>query len=156
MGRSISEALHARRQAAEDHIRTLKAEGKAGDRYSSHMPDIWWLALGLLSDAGWLTQVVAGAGILMTDPNPLVTLDLCLIAIGVAFTAHLNRVHEKEIALRHQKNLSFGLVSLAGIVGIAAGLTSGSPLMCVGGLLNTAGCLPILLSFRKGIEYGVR
>ena len=58
---TIKEALHEKRKLTEDHIRQLEREGKQGVRYTAMMPDVPFLVLGLLSDVGWLTHLVAGA-----------------------------------------------------------------------------------------------
>lgn len=62
------------------------------------------------------------------------------------------------------KNLSFGLTVYAGLAGAVIGiwqmaLAGASPALVwlvVGGVLNFASGLPIFLSFKKGIFYGVK
>lgn len=156
----VGEKLHAKRTATEDRIRALEAAGEAGDRFTATMPNAPFMALGLVSDIGWLLQLVFGGMALAAGVDArvtaLVAADLCLIVAGVAVTVYLGVLHEKEIALRWQRDLSFGLVALGGIVGILAGVLAGSAGLVLGSLLNTAGSLPLYLSFRKGIIYGIR
>ena len=77
----------------------------------------------------------------------------------------MNKIHEKEIATRLQKNLSFGLTVYAGLAGgvigiiqIAAYTSIPTTLiwMTAGGFINFLAGLPIYLSFQKGIVYGVQ
>ena len=76
----------------------------------------------------------------------------------------LNRIHEKEIATRRQKDLSFGLTAYSGLAGavigivqiVTTGVSSALVWIVIGGLLNFAAGLPIHLSFKKGIFYGVQ
>lgn len=163
----MREKLHAKRAATEKHIRELEKDGGAGERYTITMPDMAFLVLGLICDIGWVLQVFFGMLFMnadaWTDAAPpgmtasiAVASDLILTLIGIVYTAHLGKIHEKEIALRRQKNLSFGLTVFGGILGIVIGAVIGSRGFLVGGILNTAGGLPIFLSFRKGIRYGVR
>ena len=165
---TIKEALHEKRKLTEDHIRQLEREGKQGVRYTAMMPDVPFLVLGLLSDVGWLTHLVAGAvyfcrnGIHHTA-DYLALLALAAVLFGAAYLVYLNKIHEKEIATVRQKNLSFGVTAFAGLAGAVIGVvqivTAGtSPeLTCLipGGILNFATALPIYLSFKKGIVYGV-
>ena len=167
---TIKETLHGKRKATEDHIRRLQREGKQGVRYTAMMPDIPFLVLGLLSDIGWIIHLIAGA--LYFGGNGLSHVLDCLalaamaaVLFGVADLIYLNRIHEKEIATRRQKNLSFGLTAYAGLAGAVIGLlqiaryAGASPelvWMVLGGFLNFAAGLPIYLSFRKGIFYGVQ
>ena len=73
-------------------------------------------------------------------------------------------VNEKEIATKRQKDLSFGMTAYAGLAGTIVGIwqiaTGGvhSPLVwiVIGGALNFVSGLPIYLSFKKGIVYGVQ
>ena len=52
--RKIKDILHEKRKTTEDHIRQLQREGTQGVRYTAMMPDIPFLILALLSDAGWI------------------------------------------------------------------------------------------------------
>ena len=40
----------------------------------------------------------------------------------VAYIIYLNKIHEKEIATRHQKNFSCGLIVYAGLAGAIIGI----------------------------------
>lgn len=153
---TIGNKLHEKRKATEDHIKELEAQGTAGSRYTASMPDVTFLILGLVCDIGWLIQLIVGIQLLTNQVNVLIIIDLLIILFGVIFIIYLNKIHEKEIALRYQKDLSFGLTALGGIIGIAAGLYAGSTLFLIGGVLNTIGGLPIYLSFKKGITYGIQ
>jgi hypothetical protein len=84
---------------------------------------------------------------------------------GVVYIIYLDKIHEKDIATRFQKNLSFGLTTYAGLVGAIVGILqmvlykdypSLLVLTVIGGLLVFISGLPIYLSFRKGIFYGVQ
>lgn len=160
----MKEKLHAKRAATEEHIRELEKEGKAGERYTITMPDTAFMFLGLLCDIGWALQLIFGNWFfnrsidqaVSPGAKTVVAIDLFLILAGVLYTIHLGKIHEKEIVLRYQKNLSFGLTVLGGIFGIVVGAYIGAKGLMIGGILNTAGGLPIYLSFRKGIRYGVR
>ena len=167
---TIQELLHEKRKTTEDHIRQLQQEGREGIRYTAMMPDIPFLVLGLASDIGWITQLVAG--ILYLCRNGLrhaldyaALMALAAILWGVGYLVYLNRIHEKEIATRRQKDLSFGVTVYAGLAGAVIGIlqmarfAGASPELAwvvMGGLLNFASGLPIYLSFKKGIFYGVQ
>lgn len=153
---TAKERLHAKRAATEDHIRNMEFAGSAGKRYTARMSDMSFLVNGLVCDIGWLLQLVFGVQLLAFQFNFLVALSLLAVIMGVAFTAYLGRIHEKEIALRYQKDLSFGLTVLGGIVGIVAGVRLPSTGFFVGAVLNVIGGAPIFLSFKKGIVYGIR
>lgn len=47
---SVFDRLRAKRALSEDHIREPGARGKAGERYSLTMSDIWLMVLGLICD----------------------------------------------------------------------------------------------------------
>lgn len=152
----LGERLHAKRAATEKHIREMEATGTVGRRYTATMPDAPFMGLGLVSDVGWLLQLGLGTRILATGPSAAVATDLCLIVAGVGVTCWLGIRHEKEIALRWQKDASFGLVALGGLLGIVIGVTSAHVGFAAAGALNAAGSLPIYLSFHPGIVYGIR
>ena len=86
------------------------------------------------------------------------------VLFGVAYLMYLNKTHEKEIATKLQKDLSFGMTVYSGLAGAVVGMvqitTTGvsSVLvwLIVGGVLNFVAGLPIYLSFKKGIFYGVQ
>lgn len=86
------------------------------------------------------------------------------VLFGVAYLIYLNKIHEKEIATKLQKNLSFGITVYSGLAGAVVGMTQittagvSSVLvwLIVGGVLNFVAGLPIYLSFKKGIFYGVQ
>ena len=167
---TLKETLHEKRKGTEDHIRQLQQDGKAGIRYTAMMPDIPFLVLGLLSDVGWITQLIAGVLYFcgsgfhhMLDYAALIA--LAAILLGVADLIYLNKIHEKEIATKLQKDISFGLTVYAGLVGAIIGIlqivlyADASPELVwvvIGGFLNFASGLPIYLSFKKGIFYGVK
>ncbi len=165
----IKEILHKKRETTENHIKQLQSEGKQGVRYTATMPDIPFMALGLLSDVGWIMHLIAGI-IYFCKNGFRHALDYaCLVAMvavvfGVAYIVYLNKIHEKEIATRLQKNLSFGLTAFSGLAGAVVGILQIVMLgvsaqlvwVIIGGFLNFAFCLPIYLSFKKGIFYGVK
>ncbi len=165
----IKEILHKKRETTENHIKQLQSEGKQGVRYTATMPDIPFMALGLLSDVGWIMHLIAGV-IYFCKNGFRHALDYaCLVAmvavvLGVAYIVYLNKIHEKEIATRLQKNLSFGLTAFSGLAGVVVGILQIVTLgvsaqlvwVIIGGFLNFAFCLPIFLSFKKGIFYGIK
>ena len=165
----IKETLHEKRKTTEEHIRQLQQEGKQGVRYTAMMPDIPFLALGLISDVGWIIHLAAGI-IYFCRYGFRHALDyaalIALIAVlfGVAYLIYLNKIHEKEIATKLQKDLSFGMTVYSGLAGAvvgmvqiaATGASSALVWLVVGGFLNFAAGLPIYLSFKKGIFYGVK
>ena len=80
------------------------------------------------------------------------------LRFGVAYIIFLNKIHEKEIATRTQKNLSFGVTVYAGLAGAVigifqivtyAGVSSEIVWIIIGGFLNFVSGLPIYLSFRS-------
>lgn len=168
--KDMKEILHAKRTVTEEHIKQLQREGREGVRYTATMPDIPFLALGLICDIGWIIHIIAGViyfcnnGFLYA-PDWLALIALAGVIIGVLFTIYMNKIHEKEIATRVQKNISFGLTVYAGLAGgvigsirmaAYAGISPALILMTAGGFINFAAGLPIYLSFRKGIVYGVQ
>lgn len=167
--RTIRETLHEKRKATEEHIRKLQRVGKEGVRYTAMMPDIPFLILGLVSDIGWLIYLIAG--ILFFCRNGfhhaldyIALIALAAVLFGVAYLIYLNKIHEKEIATRRQKNLSFGMTAFAGLAGamigiiqiVLEGVSAELVWVVTGGFLNFASGLPIYLSFKKGIFYGVK
>ena len=167
---TLKRILHEKRETTEKHIQQLQQEGKQGVRYTAMMPDIPFLILGLFSDIGWIMHLIAG-GLYFCGNGFHHVLDyIALIALaavisGVAYIIYLNKIHEKEIATRHQKNLSFGLIVYAGLAGAIigilqivtyAGVSSELVWIVIGGFLNFFAGLPIFLSFKKGIYYGVK
>lgn len=90
---------------------------------------------------------------------------LAAVIFGVAYIIYLNKIHEKEIATKRQKDLGFGVTVYSGLAGAVIGIlqiaayVGASPELVwivVGGFLNFASGLPIYLSFKKGIFYGVQ
>ena len=167
--RTIKETLHEKRKATEDHIRVLQRQGKQGVRYTAMMPDIPFLILGLISDIGWIIHLTAG--IIYFRENGFhhvldyaALLALAGILFGVAYLIYLNKIREKEIATKLQKNLSFGMTVYSGLAGAvvgmvqiaATGVSSVLVWLTVGGVLNFAAGLPIYLSFKLGIFFGVQ
>lgn len=167
---TIKKILHEKRKTTENHIKELQREGKQGVRYTAMMPDIPFLVLGLLSDVGWIIHLIAGAVYFCRNGFHHVLDYAALIALaavlfGVAYLIYLNKIHEKEIATRQQKDLSFGMTVYSGLAGaviailqnlIITGGSSELVWIVIGGLLNFAAGLPIYLSFKKGIIYGVK
>ena len=168
--RTIKEVLHEKRKATEDHIKDLQRQGKQGIRYTAMMPDIPFLILGLMSDIGWLTHLIAGIIYFCGNGFRYVLdyaafLALAGILFGVVYLIYLNKIHEKEIATKLQKNLSFGVTVYSGLAGAVIGilqfmLYAGDSLelvwVVIGGFLNFVSGMPIYLSFKKGIFYGVK
>ena len=168
--RTIKEVLHEKRKATEDHIKDLQRQGKQGIRYTAMMPDIPFLILGLISDIGWLTHLIAGIIYFCGNGFRYVLdyaafLALAGILFGVVYLIYLNKIHEKEIATKLQKNLSFGVTVYSGLAGAVIGilqfvLYAGDLLelvwVVIGGFLNFVSGMPIYLSFKKGIFYGVK
>ena len=166
----IKDILHEKRKTTEDHIRQLQQVGKHGIRYTAMMPDIPFLVLGLLSDIGWIMHLTAG--IIYFSENGfhnvldyMALITLAAVMFGVAYIIYLNKIHEKEIATKRQKDFGFGMTVYSGaagaVVGILqivtyAGVSTELVWIVVGGLLNFAAGLPIYLSFKKGIFYGVK
>ena len=168
--RTIKEVLHEKRKATEDHIKDLQRQGKQDVRYTAMMPDIPFLILGLMSDIGWLTHLIAGIVYFCGNGfrhvlDYVAFLALMGILFGVVYLIYLNKIHEKEIATKLQKNLSFGMTVYSGLAGavigilqfvLDAGASSELVWLTVGGVLNFVAGLPIFLSFKKGIFYGVQ
>ena len=165
----IKEVLHEKRKATEDHIKQLQHEGKQGIRYTAMMPDIPFLVLGLLSDVGWIIHLIAGVIYFCRNGFHHVSDYAALLALagvlfGVAYLIYLNKIHEKEIATKRQKNLSFGMTVYSGLAGaiigilqiVTIGVSSVLVWTVAGGVLNFAAGLPIYLSFKKGVFYGVQ
>ena len=168
--RTIKEVLHEKRKATEDHIKDLQRQGKQGIRYTAMMPDIPFLILGLISDVGWLTHLIAGIIYFCRNGFRYVLdyaafLALAGILFGVVYLIYLNKIHEKEIATKLQKNLSFGVTAYSGLAGAVIGIlqfvlyagdSSELVWVVIGGFLNFVSGMPIYLSFKKGIFYGVK
>lgn len=166
---TIKETLHEKRATTEKHIKELQQEGKQGVRYTAMMPDIPFMVLGLLSDIGWIIHLIAGIIYFCGNGFHHVSDYMALIALaavifGVAYIIYLNKIHEKEIATKHQKDLSFGMTVYSGLAGavigifqiVISGASSELVWIVIGGFLNFASGLPIYLSFKKGIFYGVK
>ena len=167
---SIKDVLHEKRKTTEDHIRQLQQEGKQGVRYTAMMPDIPFMVFGLLSDIGWIVNLIAGILYFcrngfhhVLDYSALVV--LAAVIFGGSYTSYLNIIHEKEIATKLQKNLGFGVTAYSGLAGAVIGIfqimayssvPSELVWVIIGGFLNFAAGLPIYLSFKKGIFYGVK
>ena len=166
---TIKENLHKKRKTTEEHIQQLQRKGSQGIRYTAMMPDIPFLILGLISDIGWIIHLTAGIIYFRENGFHHVLDDAALLALagilfGVAYLIYLNKIREKEIATKLQKNLSFGMTVYSGLAGAvvgmvqiaATGVSSVLVWLTVGGVLNFAAGLPIYLSFKKGIFYGVQ
>ena len=167
---TIKEILHKKRKGTENHIKQLRQEGEQDVRYTAMMSDIPFLVLGLLSDIGWIIHLIAGIIYFCKNGfyhvlDYIALIALAAVLFGVGYIVYLNKIHEKEIATRLQKNLSFGMTVYSGLVGavigifqimIYAGVSSELVWIVIGGFLNFASGLPIYLSFKKGIFYGVK
>ncbi len=167
--RVIKKVLHEKRKTTEAHIQQLQQAGKQGVRYTAMMPDIPFLMLGLISDIGWMIHLIAGVIYFCRNDfchvlDYAALLALAGVLFGAAYLIYLNKIHEKEIATKLQKNLSFGITVYSGLAGAVVGMTQittagvSSVLvwLIVGGVLNFVAGLPIYLSFKKGIFYGVQ
>ena len=167
---AIKEILHEKRKTTEDHIRQLQKDGKQGVRYTAMMPDIPFLVLALISDVGWIVHLAAGIRFFCRNGvhhglDGAAILALAAVLFGVACLIGLNKIHEKEMATKRQKDLSFGMTVYAGLAGaivallqmaLYAGVSPELVWVVIGGFLNFAAGLPIYLSFKKGIFYGVQ
>ena len=168
--RTIKETLHEKRKTTEKHIQQLQREGNQGVRYTAMMPDIPFLILGLISDIGWIIHLIAGVIYFCRNGfchvlDYAALLPLAGVLFSAAYLIHLNKIHEKEIATKLQKNLSFGMTVYSGLAGavvgilqavLYAGVSSELAWLVAGGFLNFASGLPIFLSFKEGIFYGVK
>lgn len=94
----------------------------------------------------------------------LALLALVGVIFGVGYIIYLNKIHEKEIATKLQKDLSFGMTVYAGLAGavigilqiVTVGASSALVWIVIGGFLNFVFRAPIYFSFKKGIFYGVK
>lgn len=167
--RTVKEVLHEKRKATEDHIKGLQRQGKQGVRYTAMMSDIPFLVLGLMSDIGWIVHLIAGARYFRRNGfhhvlDYMALISLTAVLFGVAYLIYLNKIQEKEIATKIQKGLGFGVTVYSGLAGaiigilqiVIIGCSSALVWMAIGGFLNFASGLPIYLSFKKGIFYGVK
>ena len=159
-----------KRKTTEDHIKQLQQEGKEGVRYTAMMPDVPFLVFGLFSDIGWLIHLIAGILYFCRNGfhhvlDGIALISVAAVVFGVAYLIYLNKIHEKEIATRYQKNLSFGVTVYAGLAGavigilqivLYAGASSELIWLVIGGFLTFTSGLPIYLFFQKGIFYGVK
>ena len=167
---AIKDALHEKRKATEEHIKQLRQDGERQVRYTAMMPDVPFMVLGLSCDIGWIMHLTAGIIYLCRNGfrhvlDYMAIVALTAVVAGVACIVYLGKIHEKEIATRRQKNFSFGLLAYSGLAGAVVGIlqsvaytSASSELVWIvtGGFLNFASALPIFLSFKKGIYYGVK
>ena len=153
---NLRELLHTKRLKSEQHIRALEQTGNAGNRYTATMPDIPFLFLALLCDAGWITQLIAGSILLCRDFNWFLLVTMITILFGVSMTIYLDAIQEKVFALGIQKDLSFGLTVFSGLAGGILGFFLNNRWITIGGFLNFAAGLPLYLSFKPGIHYGIK
>lgn len=173
----LKKKLHSKRALTEKKVRQLEEAGQAGERYTATISDINFMIVGLLCDVGWIIHIISEIKYLFeygihTGNVPLMIFDILLltasaaVVFGIAETIYLNIIHEKEIATRMQKNMSFGMTVFgglaAGIIGIVQlflmsesnyGEASFIIVIIVGGFVNFIFGLPIFLSFKKGIIY---
>ena len=167
--RVIKKVLHEKRKTTEEHIKQLQQDGKQGVRYTAMMPDIPFMVLGLLSDIGWLIHLIAGIIYFCKNgfhhaSDYIALIALAAVVFGVAYIIYLNKIHEKEIATKLQKDLGFGMTVYSGLAGavigiiqiVISGVSAEIVWIVIGGFLNFASGLPIYLSFKKGIFYGVK
>ncbi|MCM1298552.1 MAG: hypothetical protein NC203_12095 [Firmicutes bacterium] len=165
--KNLNDIFRTKRAAADEHIRRLECEGRAGVRYTIMLPNIPFFILAVISDVGWLLQLIFG--IVYFCKNGIESLadfaaliDLICVIFGAAYISYLNKICEKGISTRLQKNLGFGTLMLAGLAGGVIGIihiafygiSTEIVLAAVGGFVNFAACFPIFLSFKKGIIYG--
>ena len=167
---TIKVILHEKRKTTEEHIKQLQQEGKQDVRYTAMMPDVPFMVLGLLSDIGWIMHLIAGIIYLCNNGfhhalDYVTLVALVAVVFGVGYIIYLNKIHEKEIATKLQKDLSFGMTVYAGLAGAIVGIlqlvtytsvSSEIVWIVVGGFLNFAAGAPIYFSFKKGIFYGVK
>ena len=119
-------------------------------RPAAGRPDIPFLVLGLLSDIGWLMHLTAAVLSFCRNGfrhvlDYLAVIALAAVMFGVGYPVSLNRLHEKEIATRLQKDLGFGVTAFSGV----AGASQAFIWIVIGGFLNFASCLPVFLSFKR-------
>lgn len=167
---TIKEILHEKRETTEKHIKQLQQDGKQDIRYTAMMPVVPFLILGLLSDVGWIIHLIAGTIYFYKNGlhhvlDYIAFIALVAVIFGVIYIIYLNKIHEKEIAKKHQKDFSFGMTVYSGLAGVMigifqmmlyAGVSTELVWVVIGGFLNFAFGLPIYLSFKKGIFYGVK
>lgn len=166
----IKGILHTKRAATEEHIKILQQEGREGIRYTAMMPDIPFLIFSLLCDIGWIIHLISGIIYFCTNGfrnilDEMAFIALLVVVFGILYTIYMNKIHEKEIATKLQKNMSFGSTVYGGLAGGIIGMfqlanitdiPSAIIWMTIGGFLNFVTGLPIYLSFKKGIIYDVQ
>lgn len=164
----IKDILREKRKNTEKHIKEIQQEGKNPNRYTIMMPNIPFMILGLLSDVGWVMYLVSEIIYLCKNGfqsafDYLNLIIMIILIIGILYISYLNKTHEKEIATRLQKDLSFGVIAFCGLIGAIIGILQIISMsfslelvfVVIGGFINFAFGLPIYLSFKKGIFYGV-
>lgn len=166
----IKGILHKKRATTEEHIKILQQEGREGIRYTAMMPDIPFLIFALLCDIGWIIHLISGIIYFCTNGfrnilDGMALIALLVVVFGILYTIYMNKIHEKEIATKLQKNMSFGLTVYGGLAGGIIGMFQLANItdipgaiiwMTIGGFLNFVTGLPIYLSFKKGIIYSVQ
>ncbi|MCM1054013.1 MAG: hypothetical protein NC394_00700 [Bacteroides sp.] len=165
---NLKDIFRKKRAETNEHIRQLEFEGRAGVRYTIMLPNIPFFILAVISDVGWISQLVSGIVFLCKNGfhaalDFAILVDLICVIFGAAYISYLNKIREKGISTRLQKNLGFGTLMLAGfaggIIGIFhiffCGISTEIVLITAGGFLNFAAVLPIFISFKKGIIYGI-
>ena len=170
--KDLKSNLHSNRTATEKKIRQLEKSGKAGKRYTAVISDIPFLITGLLSDVGWVVYIIFEIIYLRKykfhyQDSTLMILDIAslvimsILVMGIAVIIYLNKIHEKEIATRAQKNMGFGATVFsgltAGLIGVVQ-LAFGAETECliwiiIGGFATFVFGIPIYASFKKGIIY---
>lgn len=127
------------------------------------MPDIPFLVLGIFNDIGWIIHLVFGVIYFSKDGfhhvlDFLALLAMIGIVIGIGYIIYLNKIHEKEIVTKLQKDLSFGLTVYSGLAGAVIGIlqiatigvSSALVWIVVGGFLNFAAGSRYISRSKKG------
>lgn len=168
--------LYGKRKATEDNIRELDKWDRAGNRYTCMLSDVSSFACSIVAYIGMAMYLVSEivylynygkafdkAGIAFEIAQYSISV---LMAISLIVVIYLDRIKQKEIATRRQKNLGFGLMVLTGLLGYIvsimqilvvarSGISAPRSLILVGvgALAVFAFSLPIYVSYKKGIFY---
>lgn len=146
------EMIQVQRKATENHIRKLEADHHAGKRYTLMMKDSQLFFSSLICDLGCIIMLIGGI-IHLSEGGNLLKSDLFFMLLGICMTVYLDQIHEEFICLKAQRDASFGLILLSGMIGVFLSLMLKSQLFLFGSILNVVGCLPIYVSFKAGIFY---
>lgn len=129
-----------------------------------------FLFLALLCDIGWLIHLIAGIVYFIEHGfislwDIFSSIAMIMVFVSIIYTIYINKIHEKEIATRLQKNMSFGVTILGGLFGgiigiiqiiISSDIFASEICMTVGSFLIFVTGLPIYFSFKKGIVYDIQ